>query len=233
MQTILLYSGGLDSTTLLYHLRAEGHAVTALSVQYGQRHAQELLVARACCATLGVEHALLDLNPVRALLGGSSQTDTRVPVPHGHYADETMKQTVVPNRNMLLLALATAWAVSRKADAVAYAAHAGDHPIYPDCRPAFVQAMQQVLPLADWHQVRLLAPFLDLDKTGIVRLGAALDVPFAQTWSCYDPQLSADRLVHCGLCGTCCERREAFALAGVVDPTEYAHAVGALQDFSL
>jgi 7-cyano-7-deazaguanine synthase len=222
MQIVLLYSGGLDSTTLLYHLRAEGHSVLALSVAYGQRHAQELVAARALCAGLGIEHQVLDLAAVRPLLAGSSQTDERVTVPQGHYADESMKQTVVPNRNMVLLALALAWAVSRKADAVAYAAHAGDHPVYPDCRPAFVEAMQAVFPLADWHAVSLLAPFLDRDKTAIVRLGATLGVPFAQTWSCYDPQPSVRGLVHCGLCGTCCERREAFLLAQVADPTRYA-----------
>jgi 7-cyano-7-deazaguanine synthase len=223
MQTILIYSGGLDSTTLLYHLRAEGQTVAALSVDYGQRHRQEVVAAQALCAALGVEHQVVDLRAVRPLLAGSSQTDPTVAVPQGHYADLTMKQTVVPNRNMLLLALAGAWAVSRQAEAIAYAAHGGDHAIYPDCRPAFVAAFAQTLALANWHPVTVLAPFLALDKAAIVRLGASLGVPFGQTWSCYDPQtdLSTGRTLHCGRCGTCCERALSFDEAGIEDPTIY------------
>jgi len=225
MDIILIYSGGLDSTTLLYHLRADGHHVAALSINYGQRHRWELVAAQRLCHALGVVHELVDLQVLRPLLAGSSQTDCTVPVPHGHYTDASMKATVVPNRNMLLLALAGAWAMSRKADAIAYAAHRGDHPVYPDCRPVFIAALREALTLADWHVVDLITPFAHLDKTAIVQRGAALGVPFAQTWSCYDPQTDpvTARPVHCGRCGTDVERQEAFALAGIPDPTEYAY----------
>ena len=128
-----------------------------------------------------------------------------------------MKSTVVPNRNMILLSLATAWAVSKKADSVSYAAHSGDHAIYPDCRNEFAEALDKAIRLADWQEVYLNRPFVDLTKADIVKLGSELNVPFEQTWSCYEGQE-----VHCGRCGTCIERREAFYLAGVEDPTEYS-----------
>src|SRR5262245_19263220 len=142
MTCVLVYSGGLDSTTLLYHLQARGDTVRCLSIDYGQRHRRELEAARTICEHIGVEHRLADLRSITPLLGGSALTDA-VAVPHGHYAEESMKLTVVPNRNMILLSLAIAWSVSLKYDAVAYAAHAGDHTIYPDCRPAFVEAMER------------------------------------------------------------------------------------------
>lgn len=216
MKTILILSGGLDSAVLLYRLLADGDTVAALSVDYGQRHRRELACARALCGRLGVEHREADLSGLRPLLAGSSQTDDAVPVPHGHYEAETMKLTVVPNRNMLMLSAAAAWAISRRADRVAYAAHGGDHAIYPDCRPGFVAALAAALGLADWHPLGLFAPYLGVSKADIVAEGARLGVPFAGTWSCYE-----GGAVHCGRCGTCVERREAFALAGVPDPTPY------------
>lgn len=216
MKAVLTYSGGLDSTVLLYQLRTGGAEVRCLGVDYGQRHRCELKAAESICRSLGVPYRLADLRSVRPLLAGSSQTDD-VTVPEGHYAEETMKLTVVPNRNMILLSLAIGWAVSLRFDAVAYAAHAGDHAIYPDCRPEFVEAVRRVAELCDWHRVRLEAPFVGMTKTDIVRLGAGLGVPFERTWSCYK---GGER--HCGRCGTCTERREAFEKAGVPDPTEYA-----------
>ncbi len=131
-----------------------------------------------------------------------------------------MKATVVPNRNMILLALAAGWAISQKADAIAYAAHGGDHAIYPDCRPEFAEAMRHAIGLADWHRVELLRPFVTLTKADIVRRGAELGAPLGSTWSCYRGGAR-----HCGRCGTCVERREAFALAGVPDPTDYEAAL--------
>lgn len=225
MKTILIYSGGMDSTVLLYHLRAEGQAVAALSVNYGQRHARELVQAAAICETLEVEHRVADLSSLAPLLTGSSLTDPDVPVPHGHYEEATMKATVVPNRNMLLLATAAAWAIARKADTVAYAAHSGDHAIYPDCREEFAEAMNRAIGLADWHTVELQRPFVGLTKADIVKRGVELGVPFAQTWSCYE---GGER--HCGRCGTCIERREAFHLAGVPDPTPYAPTAPSVEE---
>src|SRR5687767_1696679 len=141
MKTVAIFSGGLDSTVLLYDLVAAGDQVLALSIDYGQRHRKELDHARAIAAGLGLEHRIADLRGITPLLGGSSQTSDHVPVPYGHYAEETMKLTVVPNRNMIMLAVAGGWAIAEKADRLAYGAHSGDHTIYPDCRPEFAAAM--------------------------------------------------------------------------------------------
>jgi 7-cyano-7-deazaguanine synthase len=216
MKVVAVVSGGMDSVTLAHSLRAEGHDLALLSVDYGQRHARELACAAACAARLGVPHRVADLRALAPLLGGSSLTDPAVPVPEGHYAAESMKATVVPNRNMILLAVAAGWAISRGAEAVAIGAHAGDHAIYPDCRPEFADAMDRALSLCDWSPVRVLRPFIGETKAGIAALGARLGVPWAETWSCYK---GGD--AHCGRCGTCVERREAFELAGVPDPTRY------------
>jgi 7-cyano-7-deazaguanine synthase len=128
-----------------------------------------------------------------------------------------MKLTVVPNRNMIMIAVAGGWAISRRFDRLAYGAHTGDHTIYPDCRPEFVDSLRNSLSLADWHSVDLFCPFIGMTKAEIVKLGAELGTDFATTWSCYE-----GGEVHCGRCGTCFERREAFEVAGVPDPTEYA-----------
>lgn len=217
MRTVVVYSGGLDSTVLLAHLLAEGREVHALSVNYGQRHARELESARAVCAHYGVDHRVADLRALAGIFGSNSLTNTAVDVAEGHYTEETMKTTVVPNRNMILLAVAAARAIALKADTLAYAAHGGDHAIYPDCRPEFADAMDRAIALADWHKVRLERPMVLWSKAEIVRRGAALGVPFALTWSCYK---GGEK--HCGRCGTCIERREAFHLAGVPDSTDYA-----------
>lgn len=218
MKVVLLHSGGLDSTVLLYHLRHGGDEVCCLRVDYGQRHSRELDAARSVCDALDVEHRCVDLSSLTLLLAGSALTGD-VPVPMAPYDAETLKTTVVPNRNMILLSIATAWAVSMKFDAVAYAAHGGDHEIYPDCRPVFAEAMDRAMQLCDWHPVRLLPSFVGKTKADLVTIGNALGVPFDKTWSCYQ---GGD--VHCGACGTCVERREAFRTAGVADPTQYARA---------
>ncbi len=217
MRTVVVYSGGLDSTVLLAHLLAEGREVHALTIHYGQRHAREIESARAVCAHYGVEHRVADLRALGAIFGSNSLTNTAVDVAEGHYTEESMKTTVVPNRNMILLAVAAARAIALKADTLAYAAHSGDHTIYPDCRPEFADAMDHAIGLADWHKVRLERPMVNWSKSDIVRRGAELGVPFALTWSCYKGGAK-----HCGRCGTCVERREAFRLAGIADPTEYA-----------
>lgn len=225
MRTVLVYSGGMDSTTLLYFLREQGQEVFALSVDYGQRHKKELEYARSLTGDLGVVHEVADLSGIQNLLGGSSLTATDIEVPEGHYAEETMKLTVVPNRNMILLSVAAGWAISKKCDTVSYAAHSGDHAIYPDCREAFAQALDQTIQLADWHVVSLNRPFVDKTKADLVRLGSDLGVPFERTWSCYKGGET-----HCGRCGTCVERREAFYLAGIADPTEYDKSAPSLEE---
>ena len=215
-KTVLIYSGGMDSTVLLYHLLDERHDMAALSIDYGQRHRRELEAAKRITSRLGIEHHVADLSALRPLMAGSSQTSDGIAVPHGHYEAESMKLTVVPNRNMLMLSVAGAWAISRKSEFVAYAAHAGDHAIYPDCREEFVRPLAEALANADWHRVDILRPFVRMTKADICARGAALGVPFGLTYSCYE-----GRETHCGLCGTCMERREAFKLAGVTDPTTY------------
>jgi 7-cyano-7-deazaguanine synthase len=218
-RTVVLLSGGLDSTTLLYHLMDAGMNVTALTVDYGQRHVREIEAAKGITKRLGVPLVstyLSDaLRPIFEQSKSSQVGAAPSTVPEGHYAAETMKTTIVPNRNMLLIAIAGALADSIGASTVAYAAHAGDHPIYPDCRPEFIESCAQTLLLAT--NVALTDPFQKMSKADIVTRGAALHVPFHETWSCY---VGSDR--HCGKCSTCVERREAFALTNVLDPTDYA-----------
>ena len=216
MKALVLFSGGLDSTVLATQLKAEGAETRLLSIDYGQRHARELKRAEQIAQTLELPHQVLRLPDLGPLLGGSSLTDENVALPEGHYAEESMKATVVPNRNMILLALAGGHALSIGFDAIAYAAHAGDHTIYPDCRPEFADAMETALGLADWEKLSLHRPFVHLSKTDLVKKGAELGAPLHLTWSCY-----AGREIHCGKCGTCVERKEAFALAKIPDPTEY------------
>ena len=216
MKAVVLFSGGLDSTVLAQQLINQKAVVHLLSIHYGQRHHKELQHSTRIAQLLGLPHQILDFSNLGKLLSGSSLTDDTVPLPEGHYEEESMKSTVVPNRNMILLSLAGGHALSIGFDTIAYAAHAGDHTIYPDCRPEFTNAMETVLNLADWEPLRLLRPFVDLTKQDLVRLGDDMGAPLHETWSCY-----AGRALHCGKCGTCVERKEAFSLANVSDPTKY------------
>ena len=216
-KVVVIYSGGLDSTTLLYHLRAEGNEVKALSVNYRQRHLErELAAAKTICGSLGVEQQIVDLTALVRLFGRNALSDQQVPVPESEYTAPTMQLTTVPNRNMLLLSIGLAWAISLECDAVAFGAHGGEYTPYPDCQPSFAEAMDRAARVCDWHPRQVLAPFVHLDKAGVVCRGAELGVPFELTWSCYKGGAK-----HCGKCGTCLDRRQAFQRAGVVDPTEY------------
>ncbi|WP_457580136.1 7-cyano-7-deazaguanine synthase QueC [Ensifer canadensis] len=218
MRTIVICSGGLDSVSLAHRIAAEHELVGLLSFDYGQRHRKELDFAAACARRLGVPHQIIDITGVGRHLTGSALTDD-VDVPDGHYAEETMKATVVPNRNAIMLAIAFGLASAQKAAAVAVAVHGGDHFIYPDCRPGFIDAFQKMQDeaLEGYGTVQLLAPYVNVPKAAIVTDGAKHGTPFVETWSCYKGGAR-----HCGRCGTCVERREAFHLAGVDDPTEYA-----------
>ena len=217
---VAVVSGGLDSAVLAHHLGHEGWALRLLSFDYGQRHRVELDHARKLAASLGARHDVVDLSSAGRLLSGSALTDASVEVPDGHYPDESMRSTVVANRNAIFVQVAVGVAVAEGAAAVAVGVHAGDHAVYPDCRPAFVAAAEHLAVVANEgfaaDGFRVLAPFVELTKADIVRRGADLGVPFADTWSCY-----RGGAVHCGTCGTCVERREAFDLAGVADPTPY------------
>ncbi|MFI8281321.1 7-cyano-7-deazaguanine synthase QueC [Streptomyces sp. NPDC085929] len=217
---VLISSGGMDSAVTAYDLADQGTALILLSFDYGQRHVKELTYATRTAVRLGAAHRIVDLRSVGALLTGSALTDASVDVPDGHYSDATMASTVVPNRNAIMLNIAAAVAISEKADAIAFGAHAGDHSVYPDCRPLFFDKVTQSIKAGNEGLLvagfRVLAPFLHLTKADIARRGAELKVPFEETWSCYK-----GGELHCGVCGTCVERREAFTLAGVTDPTAY------------
>ena len=229
MKTLVILSGGMDSTTLMYDELAKakenGNSIEAVSFNYGQRHSKELGFAEATCKKLGVSWTSIDLSHLKEILSGSALTSDSIDVPEGHYAADNMKATVVPNRNMIMLSIATGHAIVRGAHRVAYAAHFGDHAIYPDCRKEFADALGKAIALCDWSEMQLSRPYVEIDKTEIVRIGNKIGVPYEDTWSCYKGQE-----LHCGNCGTCVERREAFALADVDDPTEYAPSARDLND---
>ncbi|WP_118136166.1 7-cyano-7-deazaguanine synthase QueC [Oceanicella sp. SM1341] len=217
MKTAVVCSGGLDSVSLAHVEAAAGRLSRLISFNYGQRHAKELDFAAAAARRLSVPHAVIDMRGIGAALTGSALTDD-IDVPDGHYAEETMRITVVPNRNAIMLAIAFGVAAAAGDDAVATAVHGGDHFIYPDCRPAFTEAFarMQAAALDGYAEIALHTPFVHRTKADIVTEGARAGTPFAETWSCYKGGAR-----HCGRCGTCVERREAFHLAGVADPTAY------------
>ena len=220
MKTIVVCSGGLDSVSLAHRIAAQDTLYRLVSFDYGQKHKKELEYAAACARRFNVPHDIIDISTIGQHLSGSALTGD-IDVPDGHYAEETMKVTIVPNRNAIMLTIAFGIAAAKKADVVATAVHGGDHFIYPDCRPAFVdtfEAMQQAA-LDGYADIRLHTPYLHVPKSGIVKDGAHHNTPFEETWSCYKGERH-----HCGRCGTCVERREAFHLAGVKDPTFYNDA---------
>lgn len=203
-KTVVIHSGGLDSTVLLFYLRHHSHDVVSLSFDYGQRHLKELGYAAALCCRHKIQHVEVEI-PWGFFKGDSALTGL-TPVPHGHYEDESMKKTVVPGRNALFISSAVAMCPQLGADRVAIGVHSGDHAIYPDCRPEFVSSMQQAVKFGTGGDVALLAPFVDWDKRWIVELGRALDVPFEETWTCYEGKMHP-----CGKCGSCVEREEALS----------------------
>ncbi len=216
-RVVVLLSGGMDSVSALYDARETQEVVACLSFDYGSRHnARELECARFHATRCGVTHLVIPLEFVGAhftshLLQGGGD------IPKGHYEETTMQKTVVPFRNGIMLSVGAGFAESRGADALVIAAHAGDHAIYPDCREEFMRAMADAVRLGTYAKVEIVRPFISMTKAEIARRGGALGVDFAQTWSCY---LGGE--VHCGECGTCVERREAFMLAELRDPTVYA-----------
>lgn len=212
---VVIYSGGMDSFTLLHRAKARGLEVHALSFNYGQRHVRELEAARSVCQAEGISHKVIDIRAMSEVMSGSSLTSD-IDVPEGHYEEDNMKSTVVPNRNMILLSLATGYAVTLGAGAVWYGAHGGDHAIYPDCRPEFVQKMDAVCRVANYQPVAIEAPFMAMDKGQILAEGLKLGLDYGQTWTCYNGRDKA-----CGRCGSCVERLEAFADNGVTDPLDY------------
>jgi len=217
-KTILIYSGGLDSTTLLYQLLSQQHELKCLSFNYGQKHLKEIESAKYFCQKFNLEHKVADLSYISDLISSSSLISKNMDVPEGHYQEESMKSTVVPNRNMIMLSIAIGWAINCKFDNVAYAAHNGDHAIYPDCREEFAKIISLAAQKADWHSVNLIRPFIDFSKTKIAHLAGELGVEIDKTWSCYK-----GGEIHCGKCGTCVERIEALNNSGTHDKTKYAN----------
>jgi len=216
MKVIVLCSGGMDSTTALHWARREHTVVATMSFDYGAKHNhRELPFAAEQARSAGLRHEVVGLDFVnRLFVSGLLQSGGAIP--EGHYEAASMQQTVVPFRNAIMLAIACGWAESLGAEGLVIAAHGGDHAIYPDCREDFMRALGAAMRLGTYAGVQLLRPFIAMNKAEIAALGARLGVDFARTWSCYK---GGSR--HCGKCGTCVERREAFLLAGLADPTDY------------
>lgn len=214
-KVVVIYSGGMDSFTVLHHALQQGHEIFAISFNYGQRHVRELDAAAQVCQQLNIPHEVVDITAINSLLAGSSLTSD-IAIPEGEYAEDNMRSTVVPNRNMILLSLAIGYAVSIEAEAVYYGAHSGDHDIYPDCRPEFVEKMNAVSLIANYEPIRIEVPYLHSDKAEILAAGLAMDLDYSQTWTCYNGREKA-----CGKCSACSERLAAFAANQVVDPLAY------------
>lgn len=216
MKVVVLCSGGMDSVAALHWARAEHDVRAALSFDYGSKHNhREIPFAAEQARLLGVPHRTIPLDFIGQLFA-SDLLRSGGDIPEGHYAADNMKRTVVPFRNGIMLAVAAGFAESDEAEGLVIAAHTGDHTIYPDCREDFMAAMGEAMRLGTYAGIRLLRPFIALTKGQIAAEGARLGVDFARTWSCYK-----GGAIHCGKCGTCVERREAFQQAGLADPTPY------------
>ncbi|MDA7746437.1 7-cyano-7-deazaguanine synthase QueC [Psychromonas sp.] len=215
-KVVVIYSGGMDSYTVLHKAIEEGLTPFALTFDYGQRHVKEIEVASNVCHELGINHKVIDITAINQLIGGSSLTDSSIEVGLGHYQNANMSTTVVPNRNMILLSLAIGYAVSIEAEQVYYGAHSGDHEIYPDCRPIFVEKMNEVAAVANYEPTKIHSPYLSSDKIGILKDGIRMGLDYSKTWTCYNGREKA-----CGQCGSCIERLDAFAKNGLTDPIEY------------
>ena len=212
--SVIIVSGGMDSTTLLYDRRDE--IALAISFDYGSNHnAGEIPYAEMHCKRLGIEHITIPLDFMHKYFR-SSLLEGADAIPEGHYADENMKSTVVPFRNGIMLAVAAGVAESRNLTKLLIANHGGDHTIYPDCRPEFISAMDSATNAGTYVGVRVVAPYTNITKGDIARIGKKLGIDYAETWSCYK---GGEK--HCGKCGTCVERKEALAYAGIEDTTEY------------
>ena len=216
MKVLCLLSGGMDSVVALYHAKADHEVVGTISFDYGSKHnAKEIGFAKWHSDHLNIPHQVIELPFVNDLFQ-SDLLKSGGDIPEGHYEEENMKATVVPFRNGIMLSIATGYAESCGAEGIVIAAHSGDHAIYPDCREAFMSAMGNAMSSGTYVNIELMRPFISMRKEDIATRGNALGVDFSKTWSCYKGQE-----IHCGKCGTCVERREAFSIANLPDPTEY------------
>lgn len=211
---IIVLSGGMDSVTMLHEFASE--IKVAVSFDYGSKHnAKEIPFAALHCQQLGIQHIVIPLDFMTRyfksslLMGGED-------IPEGNYDDENMKSTVVPFRNGIMLSVAAGLAESHGLKRLFIANHFGDHAIYPDCRAGFIKAMSEAVSEGTYEHIRIEAPYTGISKTDIAKRGAKLGINYAETWSCYK---GGEK--HCGKCGTCMERKEAFRKAGLTDPTIY------------
>lgn len=212
--SILIVSGGMDSITLLYDMQER--IALGVSFNYGSNHnAREIPFARLHCERLGIPHIVIDLD-FMARYFKSSLLEGAEAIPEGSYADSNMKSTVVPFRNGIMLSIAAGMAESKGLKYVMIANHSGDHTIYPDCRPDFIHAMSEATRFGTYPGIEIIAPYTNISKSDIARRGKTLGLDYAETWSCYK-----GGAIHCGKCGTCVERKEALADAGIVDHTIY------------
>lgn len=212
--SVIVVSGGMDSITLLYDKKEE--IALAVTFDYGSKHnAKEIAWAKVHCGRLGIRHIVIRLDFMQRYFT-SSLLEGGADIPEGHYADENMKSTVVPFRNGIMLSVAAGIAESNGLKKILIANHGGDHAIYPDCRPEFIEAMDRAITNGTYEDVRIDAPYTNITKADIVKIGKRLGIDYSETWSCYK---GGER--HCGKCGTCIERKEAMALAGIDDRTEY------------
>lgn len=212
--SVIIVSGGMDSITLLYDKKEE--IALAVTFDYGSNHnAKEIAWAKVHCEQLKIKHIVIKLDFMHKYFT-SSLLEGADAIPEGHYADENMKSTVVPFRNGIMLSIAAGIAESNGLKKVLIANHGGDHTIYPDCRPAFIKAMNEATENGTYVNVSICAPYTNITKADIARIGKRLGIDYSETWSCYK---GGEK--HCGKCGTCIERKEALALAGIEDKTEY------------
>ena len=220
MKVAVLLSGGLDSTTALHWALRHHEVVCALSFDYGSNHAaRELSCARWQAEQAGIPYHEIDLSPISAHLESALLNGAEA-IPTGDYAEENMKQTVVPFRNGIFLAIAAGIAESKEAEGLVIAAHGGDHALYPDCREEFMAAMSAAISHGTYANLQILRPFIANTKAEITAIGAELGVDFSHTYSCY-----CGGELHCGQCSTCRERRDSFAAAGIPDPTIYSESL--------
>ena len=215
MKVIAIISGGMDSVTMLHRLIKDGHEVKAISFFYGQRHNKELVAAKLTCDKLGIQHDIIDISSITKFISNSSLTSD-MEVPEGHYESENMKLTVVPSRNSIMAMIANGYAVNIDYDAIALGVHSGDHAIYPDCRPIFIEELERLMSVNNEKAIKVITPYLTTDKVGILYDGIGLGVDYGLTWTCYNGREKA-----CGKCGSCQERLGAFKLNNVIDPLEY------------
>jgi len=208
---LVVYSGGLDSYTLLKKAIIENNVVQAVTFNYGQKHAIEISYAESVCKELNIKHEVIRLN-LKDILSQSSLVGNSE-IPEGNYDKEKMKLTVVPNRNMVMISVAASLAIRDKLDHLWYAAHSGDHEVYPDCRPEFIAKMAEVISICDYHKINFEAPFMNYTKADIVTEGLRMNVDFSKTWTCY---VGGEK--PCLKCSSCIERASAFKSNKAKDP---------------